>query len=450
MARAGKQVELLPIGRANAATFLFRVAGMLFVGVVVKATFKMNDGGAATIMEADPITTADRHDERGVLQAPSDLAPRRPRVDVCLVGRGKTGAQSRVGVARGTRWMLDKRGGVAGPDGETGLGPLSPHAPERASRLSKVDVKDGLANFGVDFDWAYFQLAPSDRQLEALPGDVWVCCEGMVGAPLMRTCLSGAQAGARLFAPGVLSAAGADVPLRPDLLWIDADRGTLTVTWRGHMACPEQTRGVVVMAAGLLAPGEGSLPKTEEEAHRALLLLQAPHLAKMAAKKGGESVDTLVVAEGPPQRAAVLPFRKPAPAEETLDGGEMEHDPGGAVLPFHAAAATQLPLQSGDPWGAAMPPIQAPMPAPTAPFRVEHAEPIEVLPLMGAVSQSSATEVGVAADVPRPAMLAVSGDEESEAAEEEDPKTIRAPEPAPPKKSLGAFFLRAVSPEAAS
>jgi hypothetical protein len=245
---------------------------------------------------------------------PSDLAPFKPRTDVVLSGHAFARAPTEALVARLCVGELDKRLGVVGDrlwvEGPDGLEPSAPApftrlllAYERAARAgenpvgldltrppragqlalpnleSTNDDDDPFVGFGaippswpsrrnllnpdalawasgaVDgpvpegFDFGFYNVAPRDQQVGLL----------LMGAKLTLENLNAEHAKLETRLPQVrpkcfllehVTERPIEVAMRCDTLWIDTDRATLTLTWRGltSVESPERA-GTVVVAA---------------------------------------------------------------------------------------------------------------------------------------------------------------------------------------------------------
>lgn len=118
-----------------------------------------------------------------------------------------------------------------------GLGPLSSQWPlrrdklgARANSFSEETIESQV--LGNDFDAHFFQCAPPDQWLENIRPDERIVLENLhVQHPRLVTSLPGLLPAVFLSVPGY---APMQIPMRPDTLLIDTDRGIATVTYRGQ------------------------------------------------------------------------------------------------------------------------------------------------------------------------------------------------------------------------
>jgi hypothetical protein len=136
-----------------------------------------------------------------------------------------------------------------------GFGPLAPTAGTRRALLRPTGWTwieggaRGRAPAGLDFH--FFNAAPRDQQLAALrAGDRLVLENLNREHARLETHLPSVRPRAFLVPPEVDR--GFEIPLRVDTLWIDCDRGVLTLSWRGLATVDtpdEDALGSVVVAA---------------------------------------------------------------------------------------------------------------------------------------------------------------------------------------------------------
>ena len=356
-------------GAVSCGTRLWRFRGHLQLTVVVKAVFTLVPDGVATPAGPGEIVVEDRHRDghpfRSV-EAASDLAPYLIRCDVLFIGHahasgGPAAAGAvRLGVSRDGHRLLDKTihvYGDRGPDGapepftrmpivyeraigrtgapnpvgsETpnladpgdpqrpaGFGPISRLWPVRRHLIEGHDRKtfEGpIAEIPESMAWAYFQAAPPDQQLDPLRGGEWLVLDGLHPTrPRVQTRLPTVRGAARVELRG--EALPAAVELVCDMLAIDGDRQTLTLSWRGRYE---------------VAEGEAALPSLG-----VLAALETP----------GVPVDWARVrsmaAQGPLAAAAHLQVS----ADETviMDPTQAPPVPPEAALPFWPSAAPPKP-----------------------------------------------------------------------------------------------------------
>ena len=121
-----------------------------------------------------------------------------------------------------------------------GFAPLPPAWPPRKDRVGTYNeewVKKRWPWFPEDFDYAYFNAAPADQQLERFArGDEEVVLENLrPDAPAYRTRLPGVRTLCFLLteAKGSAPETFRQVPMNLDTVWIDADAGKVVLVWRG-------------------------------------------------------------------------------------------------------------------------------------------------------------------------------------------------------------------------
>jgi uncharacterized protein YjbI with pentapeptide repeats len=129
------------------------------------------------------------------------------------------------------------------PQAAAGFGPISSAWPGRRGALAGWDpakLSKPIQELPATMDWGYFNSAPADQQIPYLRGDEWILLEGLhPTAAQVRSRLPGVEARVLLQAPPITGAAGTEIELRCDTLWIDADALRCTLTWRGVLAIPE-------------------------------------------------------------------------------------------------------------------------------------------------------------------------------------------------------------------
>ncbi|HLM72940.1 MAG TPA: DUF2169 domain-containing protein, partial [Polyangiaceae bacterium] len=160
-----------------------------------------------------------------------------------------------------------------------GYGPISSGWPQRRRALAGWDparLSKPIQELPATMDWSYFNAAPADQQVPYLRGDEWILLEGLhPTAAQVRSRLPGVEARALLQAPSLTGAAGTEIELRCDTLWIDADALRCTMTWRGVLAIPEHAapeieRGRIIAAlAALNAPAAWPSPEPTQAPSRA-------------------------------------------------------------------------------------------------------------------------------------------------------------------------------------
>lgn len=194
---------------------------------------------------------------------PSEMAPflemplrfeRAPLGPNNPVGFDPSGARSAGALASSTIETLEPR---AFPS----FGPI---APNWRSRRVLVDEAALTWAYGISapgrstlgppprkVELAFFNAAPRDQQIDLLRPATTIELEGL--SPLARVVTTSLpRIRPQAFLVAHLSGKAEEIPLRCDTLWIDADRGLLTLTWRGltEARSRDETRlGRLVVAA---------------------------------------------------------------------------------------------------------------------------------------------------------------------------------------------------------
>ncbi|WP_437652720.1 DUF2169 domain-containing protein [Sorangium sp. So ce1182] len=371
--------------------------------------------------------------------------------------------------------------GPAEPLPPAGFGPIAPSWPERAAKLRRHAASFGHGSWAErplpeDIDPGYFNVAPPDQQLEQLvAGERIVLAHLHPRYPHLATALEAVIPHAALLRG---DSGPQEMRLRCDTLWIDADRGICTLTWRGAVPLRHPAEDVTVVVTAERPRREqdvaDTLPPQGAPAAGAGVSALADGGAPELGPRGGglalEPETTLVPvlrAAGP---SGALPFVAPGalPVAPATRGGEAEargrseppaSDPAGAVgpegdgpdtaapgtldsttltsdlepvaaepLPFHAALA-RVPAAAVPAWGAA-PPWQA-APAAAAPAAAG-AMAWQAAPAAAAPAAAGAIDVSALAPAPE---LAI------QAPEARSPRLTPPPPPLlgqpPPKPAAG-------------
>ncbi|WP_437572020.1 DUF2169 family type VI secretion system accessory protein [Sorangium sp. So ce542] len=155
--------------------------------------------------------------------------------------------------------------GPAEPLPPAGFGPIAPSWPERAARLRRHAATFGHDAWAErplpeDIDPGYFNAAPPDQQLDQLPaGERLVLAHLHPQHPELATALEGVIPRASLLRG---DAAPQEMRLRCDTLWIDADRGICTLTWRGAVPLRHAAEEVTVVVTAERPEAEAELAET--------------------------------------------------------------------------------------------------------------------------------------------------------------------------------------------
>jgi hypothetical protein len=243
---------------------------------------------------------------------------------------------------------------VNGPEGiePVGFGPIAPRWPTRAEKLGRHATTWSARDWHArplpgDIDLAHFNVAPPDQQVPVLRENERLVLENLHREhPRLMTALPGVRPCA--FVEG-RTGAPFRLPMHADTLWIDSDRGVMTVTWRRQLPLErpdEQGRVVIAM----------------EQPGQTLTWAEVEPLARSAHK---------------PDPATIAPPAPPPPSERT--SAAMRMRPPAVTLPFAAVeSATSSTMQyttgraeggrdSALPFAVAPGPLPPPAPPPPPP-----------------------------------------------------------------------------------
>lgn len=137
------------------------------------------------------------------------------------------------------------------------FGPVSPNWPVRHAKLGTFDASWSAKRWPsmpVDHDWAYWQSAPTDQQLETARGDETFV---LVGVHPKYGVIEGRLPGrtARCFADR--SGQLYEVPLRLDTIAFDADTMKVDMSFRGSMEVVDEEASDVAAVFVTMEPVEG-------------------------------------------------------------------------------------------------------------------------------------------------------------------------------------------------
>ncbi|AKT41298.1 uncharacterized protein CMC5_054660 [Chondromyces crocatus] len=308
------------------------------------------------------------------------------------------GRPPREGSVRGERILPNlQRPGVlfTGPDDPiepVGFGPIAPGWPDRVRKLGRRAGSWAVNEWHrqplpADFDVNFFNVAPPDQQVAGLLDEQRIRLEHLHPEYThLDTRLPGLRPRAYVERPDETPQV---VPLIPDALWIDTDRGICTLTWRGQVSLygPEEAgsvfvalerRGETVSWADVqrLAAGAGPTWRGASSEH-----IGAP--ASRPTPPRSAPGDTLTGDLVPSKPA--LPFQAGEPPSSQRPHGSLgAPGPLGAPLPLGAAPLGAIPLGASPRLGlgAGRPP--APTPSISAPVTSTPAvEPPAPPPMIG-------------------------------------------------------------------
>jgi hypothetical protein len=257
--------------------------------VIVKATFLLGADGKSTLAAEQEPLWLDRPVVGGAfgdLDRACDFVPPKARVDVLLTGRARAEAAMHVLPAG---FAVDKlRRRVYATTDEPALEtPLLPEYLRTATgEITRVGARamwagtlDGAAIVNDDgvpcapiprgFDYAAFNVAPPEQQLETLSLTAQIVLDGLAPGGRRMARLPGIRPRVFLLSGGGFGGARPpdEVVLRCDTIWIDADRSLCTLVWRG--AVPTSI-GAREPPALVLALDEGDRQRTWVKALDAL------------------------------------------------------------------------------------------------------------------------------------------------------------------------------------
>lgn len=204
--------------------------------------------------------------DRAWIEGPDGLEPSPPAPFVAMPLRYERAARARDNPIGFDLTRVPALGALALPNLESadddigaartvGFGPIAPTAPARRALLAPEHwawIEGGCRGRApAGFDFAFFNAAPRDQQVEAVRDGATLVLENMSRAHRkLTTRLPGVRPKAFLV-PDEMDR-GAEIALRCDTVWIDTDRALLTLTWRGVLTVPtadEEDLGAIVVAA---------------------------------------------------------------------------------------------------------------------------------------------------------------------------------------------------------
>ncbi len=241
-----------------------------------------------------------------------------------------------------------------------GFGPISRTWPARRRLLGKTDRKaldKPVAVLPDGFEWAYFQAAPLDQQIDFLHGDEWVVLEGIhPGVPRISSRLPSARI------TGIVVGLGDRGQVRgldfhADVLRIDADEQSCSVVWRSSMPVQDEASiDAIEVSVGLEIAGqtiewsEASIDGGDDiDAHETM------DLDESALIEDGASIDDESdFAKTVPREDKVVPATAPRP---------LATAPRVAALPLPSPPPSResAPARLATP----LPPLPLPLPPPS-------------------------------------------------------------------------------------
>lgn len=227
-------VAATAMAESRLAAFLWRSAGDLRLGVVLKATFRMHHEQRMQQIAPEPFLVGDENEPA------DDLIPFRQTADVWVAGfarkpRNEVEAALRLWVSRSGVTLIDRvvaidrsRWGAGRLDlAQTSLGPVA--------HPSAFETAEGIIDLPADTDYERFQWARPEQRIVSLSGHEWVGVSGSVLAPVaVISQLPRVRATANVYYRDV-PAACRPVALAADLIAVDAGAWTCSVTWHGQV-----------------------------------------------------------------------------------------------------------------------------------------------------------------------------------------------------------------------
>jgi hypothetical protein len=225
---------------------------------------------------------------------------------------------------------------LSGPDVRMepiGFGPLSPTWPERVEKLGRHAAAWSHYDWHErplpeDLDLAYFNVAPRDQQVTTLREDEQLLLENLSPKhPRLSTKLPGIR-------PVVFFEAGPSttrIHMRADTLWIDVDRASCALTFRGQLPL-ERRDGDWHVVVAMETPGQ-TLGWAEVERMMPLRPKARPRIETMAIPARGPDESTKLQVLVPVQGAA-LPFAAGGSAAPTPPTERPSSARGDGALPF--------------------------------------------------------------------------------------------------------------------
>lgn len=143
---------------------------------------------------------------------------------------------------------------VAGPNSRltpVGFGPIPATWPTRQELVPEelrgwLDADLSEREVPADWNWAYFNVAPKDQQLDEIRSDERIHLEHLhPEEPMLDTRLPGHRPCVFIERPD----GPKRLTMKGDTLWIDTNRLVQTVTWRGQIALDWQPEAVDVLVA---------------------------------------------------------------------------------------------------------------------------------------------------------------------------------------------------------
>lgn len=358
-------IPIMVLGAAKGGTALFRQGGKLHLTCVLKSTFQLVPGAPMKQVSTQQLfrKEVNRYDNPCLsIIASNEIVPYLPRVDVVMTGHARAPEgrsvprlNVRLALYHGIA-LLDKTVHVYGdhngkefvpfeqmpleyersvggpghlenpygtgnlpgsklpnlmnpqdPGSVAGFGPIAQRLPVRSSKLGKLTpsaLSQTIPEFPDDFDWSYFQAAPTDQQLPSIMGNEWIVLEGIhPEMTRLSSRLPSVRAIATIFGtnPNDLEATQS-LQLRIDMIRIDADALRCCVVARGVVQIADEQNLSTIRVAGametedlsyasVLVPPTASAKSTMRVEAPAATLRMEENVRTMPLIKMAESLD---------------------------------------------------------------------------------------------------------------------------------------------------------------
>ncbi|AKT40602.1 DUF2169 family type VI secretion system accessory protein [Chondromyces crocatus] len=257
-----------------------------------------------------------------------------------------------------------------------GFGPIAPHWPARMGFLGEhasgwTHETWATRPLPTSVDAAYFNAAPLDQQLEQLPPQIELHLENLhPEIPRLSTVIDDMCPLALVKKPGV---SPQERQMRCDTLFIDAERGTCSLTWRAGVLLAHAEESVEVAVKPTRHPTTSHVVLSQ----RAALQQLTPPPVRRVETPAADLEDTmpLVAARANSSRHGNLLPRE----DETLPLGRDDDDDAETLIPAPASRRPEAQAVSAlDDDAETLAPVPLPRPAETMPLQAESpTRPIE-------------------------------------------------------------------------
>jgi uncharacterized protein YjbI with pentapeptide repeats len=230
-----------------------------------------------------------------------------------------------------------------------GFGPLPDTWPQRLKKFGSFNsryLKERWPWYPRDFDWAYFNTAPPDQQMDGfLHGDEALVVDNVHAAiPRFECRLPGLRARVFLYEEVRAGEELREIPLKLDTLWVDMDAELIVLVWRGNV--PVRSEKLLELLHFFVVTEPLAEPPVDEEGIRFKLyetlerraqeeeleLEDEPEAEELDEAEDEEEVEAAGAETGDAEQAEAEPESGTAPAPAVAkptaaDAGETaEHD----------------------------------------------------------------------------------------------------------------------------